>query len=344
MTLFGRCARKLATLLVLGGIFFGPHQGHAQSAADFYKGKTINFIVGYAAGGGYDIYARLLARYMTKYIPGKPNIIINNLPGAATLKSIEYLETKAPTDGTAMALFDFFQIGNSVLSQKKDRIDFRAFKWIGSISEDISVCYIWHTLNIKDIKDARNGHAFVFGLTAPGTMNEVRQKLLTKMLGIKIRTISGYPGSSAEKLAIERGELEGGCSGWSSVPTDWLKDKKVSILVRYVPDRPADMSPDVPYAADLIKDPREKTILEFLTEPAQLGKPIIANKVVPEDRVKLLQTAFDQAVKDPGLLAEAKKLRIDISPKSAAEAHKILDDLYKQPPDILDEARHVLRD
>jgi tripartite-type tricarboxylate transporter receptor subunit TctC len=334
----------LAVLLILGGIFIRPVPGHAQSAADFYKGKTIHFIVGYASGGGYDRYARLLASSMAKYIPGEPNIIINNLPGAATLKAIQYLQVKAETDGTAMALFDFFQIGNSVLSEEKDRIDYRQFKWIGSIAEDVSVCYIWHTLNVKNIKDAQNGHAYVFGLTAPGTMNEVRQKLIKNMLGVKIRTISGYPGSSAEKLAIERGELEGGCGGWSSVPADWLKDKKVTVLVRYVPDRPADMSPDIPYAGDLITDPQARKVLDFLTAPAQLGKPIIANKAVPEDRAKALQVAFDKAVKDPALLAGAKKSRLDMSPKSAAEAYKILDDLYSQPPELLAEARRVLKE
>lgn len=348
MNIFGRCRAgvgAIAILLVLGGILIRPVPGHAQSAADFYKSKTIHFIVGYASGGGYDRYARLLARHMAKYVPGEPSIIINNLPGAATLKAIQYLQVKAPTDGTAMALFDFFQIGNTVLSQKKDRIDYRQFKWIGSIAEDVSVCYIWHTLNVKNIKDAQSGgHAYLFGLTAPGTMNEVRQKLIKNMLGVKIRTISGYPGSSAEKLAIERGELEGGCGGWSSVPADWLRDKKVTVLVRYVPDRPADMSPDIPYAGDLIKDPHARKVLDFLTAPAQLGKPIIANKAVPEDRVKALQAAFDKAVKDPALLAEAKKSRLDISPKSAAEAHKILDDLYGQPPELLAEARRVLKE
>jgi tripartite-type tricarboxylate transporter receptor subunit TctC len=180
------------------------------------------------------------------------------------------------------------------------------------------------------------------GLTAAGTMNEVRQKILKNMLGLNIRTVSGYKGSAEEKLAMERGELEGGCGGWSSVPPDWRRDGKVKTIVRLVPTPAPDMPPNVPYAADLVASKREKQIIELLTQPAQLGKPIVASQAVPAERVQVLQKAFDQAVKDPQFLAEAQKMQLDVSPKSAAEAMKILDEIYSLPADIVQEAKGVI--
>ena len=312
------------------------------SAQEFYKGKTLSIVVGYAVGGGYDQYARLLARHMDRYIPGNPNIVVVNMPGAATLTALRHVDTTAPKDGTVIVLFDFFQIGNSVLTPEKLNIDFRKYHWIGSISEDLSVCYIWHTVAANSVEDLRKGQLIHMGLTAAGTMNEVRQKILKNMLGLNIRTVSGYKGSAEEKLAMERGELEGGCGGWSSVPPDWRRDGKVKTIVRLVPTPAPDMPPNVPYAADLVSSKREKQIIELLTQPAQLGKPIVASPAVPAERIQVLQKAFDQAVKDPQFLAEAQKMQLDVSPKSAAEAMRILEEIYSLPPDIVQEAKSVI--
>jgi tripartite-type tricarboxylate transporter receptor subunit TctC len=312
------------------------------AAQDFYKGKTLSIVVGYAVGGGYDQYARLLARHMERYIPGNPNIVVVNMPGAATLTALRHMDTVAAKDGTVVVLFDFFQIGNSVLAPEKVTIDFRKYHWLGSISEDLSVCYIWHTIPANTVDDLRKGQQIHMGLTASGTMNEVRQKILKNMLGLNIRTVSGYKGSAEEKLALERGELEGGCGGWSSVPPDWRRSGKVKTIVKLVPSHAPDMPPNVPYVADLVASARERQIIELLTQPAQLGKPIIAAATVPADRIQVLQKAFDQTVKDPQFLAEAEKMQLDISPKSAAEAMKILDEIYSLPADVVQEAKTVI--
>jgi tripartite-type tricarboxylate transporter receptor subunit TctC len=332
--------RRLSQILpIVAALFAVPLSATAQ---DFYRGKTLSLVVGYAVGGGYDQYARLLARHMERYIPGNPNVIVVNMPGAATLTALRYIDTTAPKDGTVMVLFDFFQIGNSVLTPDKLNVDFRKYQWIGSISEDLSVCYVWHTVPANTVEELKKGQLIHMGLTAAGTMNEVRQKIARKMLGMNIRTVAGYKGSAEEKLAMERGELEGGCSGWSSVPPDWKRDGKVKTLVRLVPTPAPDMPPNVPYAADLVSSRREKQIIELLTLPAQLGKPIVASAAVPSDRIEILQKAFDQAVKDPQFLAEAAKQQLDVSPKSAAESLKILDEIYSLPADIVDEARNVV--
>jgi tripartite-type tricarboxylate transporter receptor subunit TctC len=338
-------AQVLGATLVITAHWAGvARPAQAQDTEPFYKGKTIHLIVGYSPGGGYDLYARLLSKYMGRYIPGNPAIVINNMPGAATLKALEFVESKGPTDGTMLVMFDFFQIGRSLLEPDRVKLDFRRDRWIGSLAEDVSVCYLWAAHGAKTIADAkREGREWIFGLTAPGAFNEMRQKMLKNLLHVKIRTVAGYPGSAEEKIAIERGEIDGACGGWSSIPADWVKQKKINVLVRYVPDRPADMDAVVPYAVDLVSDAREKQIIEFLAAPAQLGKPIIANKAVPADRAKLLQDAFAKAVADPELLAEAQSLRLDISPKTAAEASKIIDDLYKAPPDIVAGAVVVYR-
>ncbi|HEX2726902.1 MAG TPA: hypothetical protein VHN20_13880 [Beijerinckiaceae bacterium] len=312
------------------------------SAQDFYKGKTLSIVVGYAVGGGYDQYARLLARHMERYVPGNPSIVVVNMPGAATLTALRHMDTNAAKDGTVIVLFDFFQIGNSLLAPEKVNTDFRKYQWIGSISEDLSVCYIWHTIAANSVEDLRKGQQIHMGLTAAGTMNEVRQKILKNMLGLNIRTVSGYKGSAEEKLAMERGELEGGCGGWSSVPPDWRRDGKVKTIVKLVPARAPDMPANVPYVADLVSSSRDRQIIELLTQPAQLGKPIVASAAVPRDRIEVLQKAFDQAVKDPQFIAEAEKMQLEVSPRSAAEAMKVLDDIYALPADIVQEAKRVI--
>jgi tripartite-type tricarboxylate transporter receptor subunit TctC len=325
--------------VVAAGILWSVSTAAAQ---DFYKGKTLSIVVGYAVGGGYDQYARLLARHMERYIPGNPNIVVVNMPGAATLTALRHMDTTAAKDGTVVVLFDFFQIGNSLLAPEKVNIDFRKYQWIGSISEDLSVCYIWHTIPANSVEDLRKGQQIHMGLTAAGTMNEVRQKILKNMLGLNIRTVSGYKGSAEEKLAMERGELEGGCGGWSSVPPDWRRDGKVKTIVKLVPARAPDMPPNVPYVVDLVSSNRDKQIIELLTQPAQLGKPIIASAAVPAERIQALQQAFDQTVKDPQFLAEAEKMQLEVSPKSAAEAIRILDEIYSLPADIVQEAKRVM--
>ena len=220
-------------------------------AQDFYRGKTINIIVGNTAGGGFDANGRLLSRHIAKHIPGKPDVIVTNMPGASSRTSVLYLDQNAPKDGTAMTIFNFGLIGESRLDPDKVKIDFRKYNWIGSIGMDIAVCYMWHTKGAKTLDEVRKLPQVVMGLTNVGTSNDVNQRIMSKIFGVNLKQVSGYPGSAELRLATERGELEGDCGAWGALPIEWIKDKKIYPFLRTAPIIPDDLPKDVPYAVDI---------------------------------------------------------------------------------------------
>jgi tripartite-type tricarboxylate transporter receptor subunit TctC len=318
--------------------------GTPAAAEDFYKGKTLNLVVGYAVGGGYDVYARLLARHLNRHIPGSPTIIVQNMPGAGSLTALRHQEAIAPKDGTVATLFDFVQIINAKLEPEKTNFDIRKFSWIGSMSEDLSVCYVWHARGINTLDELKRSPLVHMGLTAAGSMQDYRFKVLKKLLGVNVKPVLGYAGTAAQYIAIERGELDAGCGGWSSLPANWRTDAKIKPLVRLVPTVAGNMPANIPYAGELVAGEREHSVLKLLSNPAQLGKPFIMSAAVPAERVQILRDAFDTALRDPQLLAEAERQLVDISPKSARESAAIVDDIYALPADVVDSAKVVIAD
>jgi tripartite-type tricarboxylate transporter receptor subunit TctC len=197
----------------------------AQGAGDFYKGKTVRLVVGFSPGGGYDAYTRLLARHYGRYIPGKPDIIVNNMPGASSLKSVQYLDAGAPKDGTVLTAFNPGLIVQSMTAPDKFPIRLTNYAWIGSISEDIRVCYMWGATGVKTWDDMLKRDKVVFGETGTGSSAYVNERILKDVFGVKVQQVLGYPGSAEKRLAIERGELDGDCGSFSSIPPDWVRGK-----------------------------------------------------------------------------------------------------------------------
>src|SRR5579871_2978938 len=185
---------------------------------DFYKGKTLTLVVGYASGGSYDINARLIARHLSRFIPGNPTVVVSNMPGAGSLRSVQYVQKIAPQDGTVLDMFDFTQITNSLLTPDKVPVDFRKFKWIGSVAQDVAVCYAWHTLNVKTLSDMQRLPVIQMGRTNPGSPSDIEQKILRKLFRVNVHSVAGYDGSAEGFIAVERGELNGGCITWTSLP------------------------------------------------------------------------------------------------------------------------------
>ena len=322
----------------------GIASANAQPANDFYKGRTLNLVVGYGVGGGYDVYARMLARHLPRHIPGTPTVIVQNMPGAGSLTALRHQDAIAPKDGTVLTLFDFVQIINARLNPERTKLDLGQYRFIGSISEDLSVCYVWHTRGIETLDNLRKAPLVHMGLTAAGSMQDIRFKVLSRMLGVKVKPVLGYAGTAQQYIAIERGELDAGCGGWSSLPPHWRTEAKVKPLVRLVPTVADNMPKGVPYAGDLVASEQDRRVLRLLSNPAQLGKPVVASASVPVERVAILRAAFDAAVRDPQFLAEAQKLLVDISPKSAGEATAIVDDINAMPAEIVELARKVIAD
>jgi len=311
------------------------------AAQDFYKGKTVTVVVGFTPGGGFDLNARLLARHMGRHIAGNPDVIVQNMPGAATLKSVLYLDTTAPRDGTVITTFNFGQIGDSRMMPEKVKVDFRKFGWIGSISQDLTICYTWHALGIKTLAELQRHGTVHMGLTGVGTSSDINQKILKEIFKVQVAQVAGYPGSAEERIAIERRELDGDCGAWSSIPQEWVEGAKINPILRSAALESPDLPPNVPYGADIAPSAREADIIRFLTASGQLGRPFLASSLVPAERIALLRAAFDETVKDPEFIADAAKIRMPVTPKSGREALRTVEDIYATPDDIVQAARKI---
>src|SRR5262245_2041885 len=316
----------------------------AARADDFYQGKTLSLVVGYSAGGGYDINARLISRHIGRHIPGNPAVVVVNMPGAGSLRAVEHLERHAPKDGTTVTLFDYTQITNSLLTPDKVPVDFRKFKWIGSVAQDLAVCYVWHTINARTIADLQRLPKIPMGRTNPGTSSDTQQRILRKLFNVNVHSVAGYPGSAEGFIAVERGELEGGCMTWASLPPHWIADNKIRPIMRVTSATAPDLPASVPSAFDLLAEDRDRRILRVLAAAGEVGKPFVAQLSVPPERVAILRKAFAAMVQDPAFAADAAKVRQPVSPTHGAEATKILDEIYATPDDIIAAARAVAND
>jgi tripartite-type tricarboxylate transporter receptor subunit TctC len=313
-------------------------------ADDFYKGKTVTIIVGFSSGGGFDVNARLLARFLGKYIPGRPDVVVSNMPGAASFTSVQYMDTRAPKDGTVIDTFNFGLIGDSKLAPERVKADFRNYTWLGSISQDVTVCYTWASLGLKTLDDVRNRPELHMGDVGPGTSAFLNQNIFKNVFGAHIKQVMGYPGSAEQRIAIERGELDGDCGAWSSIPVDWIEGHKINAHMRSAPVIPPDMTDNVPYMVDIAPDAHAKDVIKLLTASGEVGRPYIVSSAVPADRVKILREAFDAAVKDPEFVTEAAKLRLPVSPKTGDQARKVIDRIYGAPDDLVKTAAKIAGD
>lgn len=315
--------------------------GQAQSVADFYKGKTIELLIGYSPGGGYDTYARTIARHMSKHIPGNPTIVPKNQPGAGSLKLTNFLFNVAPKDGTT-----FGTIGRGIpmeplLGGEGTQFDAKEFNWIGSANDEVSICVAWHTTGIEKFEDLYEKELVVGG-TGSGADTDTFPMLIKNVLGAKIKLISGYPGGSDILLAMERGEVGGRCGwSWSSVKSrrmDWIREGKVNILLQMSLAKHPDI-PEVPLVMDLAETREQKQIFRLMFARQRMGRPYVAPPGVPEERVAALRKAFMDTMKDPEFLAEAKKAKLEITPVSGEEIQTLIDELYEDTPqEIVDMA------
>jgi tripartite-type tricarboxylate transporter receptor subunit TctC len=310
-------------------------------AEDFYKGKTLTLVVGYASGGAYDINARLVARHLSRLIPGNPSVVVSNMPGAGSLRSVQYIERIAPKDGTVLEMFDFTQITNSLLTPDNVPIDFRRFKWIGSVARDVAVCYAWHNVNAMTLADMQRLPVIYMGRTNPGTSSDIEQKILRKLFKVNVHSVAGYNGSAEAFIAVERGELSGGCITWASLPPSWISGQKIRPVLRITEATAPDLPSSVPSALDLLKDERDRRILRVLTAAGELGKPLVLNEKVPDERVQILRKAFGEMMQDKAFLADAEKMRQVVSPTIGDAAVKILDEIYSSPSDIVQATRAI---
>ena len=316
----------------------------AQDAASFYRGKTVRLIVGFSSGGGYDQYGRLLAKHMGRHIPGAPNIVVQNMPGAASLKSVQFLDQGAPNDGTTFVTFNPGLITQSLTVPDKVPVDFRNFAWIGNVSEDIRICFTWAAKGIKDWKDYTSGKQIVYGNTGVGTSAYIEMRMLNEIFGVNLKQVQGYPGSADKRIAIEQGELDGDCGSWTSMPEDWLREHKVNLITRFSKHLAPGLPDSVPYAGELQPDPEKRATFELLMAGAELGRPFLAPKTIPADRLAALRKAFDETMKDPEFLADAEKQKLLVTPMTGKEVADRIVEIYKAPKPVIARAKAISGD
>lgn len=312
----------------------GIQTAAADSVEDFYKGKSITLYVGFSPGGGYDTYARTVARHMSRHIPGNPEFVVKNRPGAGTLVLTNELYNVLPKDGTVMGVIARGMPMEPVLGNKKAKFDSRKFNWIGSANNEVSICVAWHTVPVKNIQDLRT-RGMVVGGTGPGADTDAFPKLMNNILGAKLKLITGYPGGTDINLAMERGEVEGRCGwSWSSAKSrkpEWIKDKKIRVLAQMSLKKHPDM-PDVPLILEFTDDADDKKAMEVIFARQVMGRPFVAPPGVPADRVKALRDAFMAVMNDPTYLADAKKQKLETGAAvSGQNVAKLVKGIYNTP-------------
>ncbi|HXP13161.1 MAG TPA: hypothetical protein VN795_05820 [Stellaceae bacterium] len=328
-------------LLALLAAVSAPAQ--AQGAKPFFSGKTLKIIVGLPPGGGADAYARLVQRHLARHIAGAPSIIVQNMPGAGTLRSVMALAA-SPEDGTVIGTFSSALITEAIAVPERVKVDFRKYAFIGNVSEDIRVCYVWSAVGVRNWQDLRSRDLIQFGATATGTAGNVDTAVLRNLLGIKLKQVLGYAGSAEKRLALEKGEIDGDCGGWNVIPPDWLRDRKINVMVRLSPTRLAGLDDSVPFGGDLLSDARDRGVYDFLIAPERLGRPFMVAGKVPAERLVTLRAAFDAMVDDPLFLAEAEKLGLPVMPMKGEEVDRHIAALYATPADLVARAKAIAGD
>ncbi len=317
-----------------------PGVAQAQNPVEF---RTINIVVGSSAGGGYDTYARVLARHISRYIPGQPSIVVQNMPGASSLKAVKYLDTGPPTDGSVITAFNPGLLNEFLLSADKIGFKFTDVAFVGSITRDLRACYAWGATGIKTFDDLKKAKQFNMGAPAPGTSSYINEAVLKNMFGIAVRQVTGYAGSAQQRMAIERGELDGDCGAWSSVTPDWVANDRINPLITFTPLPIPKLKPGVPFAGDLAPTQEAKDVLNILMAADALGRPFVVSKQVPADRLAVLRTAFDRAIKDAQFLAETQKLDLPVEgPIAGPEAEQIVASIYAAPPAVIARAQAIV--
>jgi tripartite-type tricarboxylate transporter receptor subunit TctC len=321
----------------------GMPAAEAQPAVEnFYRGKTLSITISSGEGGTNDAYARLIANYIGRYIPGNPQVVPRNMPGAGGLKAANYLYDVAPKDGTAYGVLQRGTILQPLVDIQSATYDPSKFNWIGSTAREVSVGAVWTaTSTIRTLDDAMQKE-LVVGSSGVGNDTGAFPLVLNRFLGTKFKPIHGYKSGSEITLAFERGEVQGRVGwSWGSVKSrgqDWLRDGKIKILVQMGIAK-ADDLPDVPLAIDLAKTPEDKDAMTLIFSPTYIGWPSVMPPNVPAERVQAVRAAYDQAMRDPGLIATAEKQDLELDPVRGGEIQEIVTRLYKMPPTVIERAR-----
>jgi tripartite-type tricarboxylate transporter receptor subunit TctC len=312
----------------------------AQSAEEFYRGRTVTILVGFTAGGGYDLYARLLGRHIGRHIPGNPTIVVQNMPGAGSMKAAQFVFGVAPKDGLTLATVSRGVVTDPLLSGAN--IDPTKLTWLGTVTSETSVCATWKTSPVKTWDDMFK-REFSLGGSAVGADPDTFALIMRNVFGAKVKLVTGYPGGNDINLAMERSEVDGRCGwSWTSLKSQkqWLPN--INVLVQFNLEKNPDL-PDVPWALERAASDEQRQVLRLLIAPQYVGRPFFSSPDIPADRKAALRAAFDKTMKDPEFLAEAARADMEISPVSGATLDAFVAELYKTPKDVVAKAAAAIQ-
>lgn len=333
---------RLPIVLAVAAMLAAPTAGQADAIADFYKGKTVNVLIGVGVGGEYDLQARLVARHIGKHIPGNPTVVAQNMTGAGGLKMANYLATVAVQDGTYIGMIANSFPGLQVVGLKGMQFDTRKFHWLGTIAQTVETMAVWHTTGVKSIDDVKKRET-VAGASGKGAITYTLPTLMNEVLGTKFKVVTGYQGGNRINLAMERGEVDARNNTWSSwkaTKKAWLDEKKIVIIAQAGP-RAADL--DAPSLEQLAKTPEERQLVELIVSGTQMGRPLAVSPGTPPERVAALRAAYAATMKDPEFLADAKKLNFEVNPVVGEALQQAVAKIVATPKAVADRARPMLQ-
>jgi len=330
------------TVVAVGaGLMLASQPSAADTVVDFYRGRTINLYIGNTTGGGYDLYGRFIARHLGRHVPGAPTVVPVNMPGAGGLNMAGWLFNTAPRDGTAIAIASQVLPIEQALGSAAVQYDARKYVWIGRAAPVVELSYTWHTSATKTLEDARRRETVMGGIN-PTSNTVTYLKLLNVLAGTRFKIISGYPGTTEMHLAMERGETEGATKTWEAFKadnSDWLRDKKVNVLVQYALSKAPDL--DAPLMMDLGRSDTDRQVLRFFATGNELGRAFMTTPDVLPERAAALRKAFMDMMRDPEFLDDAQKRKLEIGPLSGEKVQTLIDETLQVSPALLTAAKRA---
>ncbi len=333
--------QRLACAFGFVAAFAGP--ACADAADDFFKNKTVTLMVGYSAGGGFDLYARSFTKFFRNHLPGNPNVIVQNMPGAGSLTATNYISNVAAKDGSVIAIARA-PVMELLAGTSSSAFDPLKLTWIGNGAAELTVCGILNNPNVRTITDAQKVPFTLAGL-GPGSDEDMFTKVLNQLFGLQARLVNGYPAGAEAMLAVERGEVDGRC-GWSYsslqlAKPQWIAERRVSFLATLTMARSPKL-PNTPSIMEYAATERQRRILGLVIQSQMMGRPIFAPPGVPAERTRALRLAFEKTMKDPGFIADRTGVNEEVNPSSAEEVEALLKTLFETPKELVEETKQII--
>jgi tripartite-type tricarboxylate transporter receptor subunit TctC len=337
--------RLLANALAVGALTVSGGVAAAESVASFYAGKSIELVIGYPPAGSNDIYGRIVARHLGKFVPGAPSVIVRNMPGAGSLVAANHIYNRAPKDGTVLGVVSAGIPLQARLGQPQARFEPGKFLWIGRIQSSSSVTMVWRTSKIMSLDDARHSEV-VLSATGAGSTGSLYPNVMNEVLRTRFKLVQGYKGTHEAMLALERGEVEGHSTTWEAVKSvnmRWIKEGLVRIIVQHGLNRAPDL-PKVPTSVELAATAEDRAVMRAIMGAAEIGKAYFTTPEVPADRVSVLRRAFDAMMRDPAFVDEVHKVHGDVEPMTGEEMQALIGELDSFPQAVIDRVKVLYKE